>query len=148
MAACGADRPDGSSLRGIARVIRPSERCAAPFLHVNAEMLLVPSVQPDGISRLEEDSPDACDSLHLSLRDVTETGAYRNLPAARSHQPFVRRRMRVSITIKKSPYHPLILRAMEARLSFEEIDASFRKRDRDLLRILTKYQLTGWRKKI
>jgi hypothetical protein len=56
--------------------------------------------------------------------------------------------MRVSITIKKSPDHPLILRAMEARLSFEEIDASFRKCNRDLLRILTKYQFTGWRKKI
>jgi hypothetical protein len=56
--------------------------------------------------------------------------------------------MRISITIQKSPDHPLILRAMEARLSFEEIDASFRKRNRDLLRILTKYQFTGWRKKI
>jgi hypothetical protein len=61
------------------------------------------------------------------------------LPAARSLQPLVRRRMRVSITIKKSPDHPLILRAMEARLSFEEIDASFRKRNCDLLHILTKY---------
>jgi len=56
--------------------------------------------------------------------------------------------MRVSIAIKKSPDHPLILRAMEARLSFEEIDASFRQRYCDLLRILTKYQLTGRRKKI
>lgn len=56
--------------------------------------------------------------------------------------------MRGSITIKKDPDHPLILRAMKARLFLEEIDASFRKRDRDLLRILTKYQLTGWRKKI
>jgi hypothetical protein len=71
-----------------------------------------------------------------------------SLPAARPFQPFVRRRMRGSITIKKGPDHPLILRAMKARLFLEEIDASFRKRDRDLLRILTKYQLTGWRKKI
>src|ERR1700731_2455469 len=70
IAACGADRPDGCSLRGITCVIRPTERSTAPFLHVNAEMLLVPSVQPDGISRLKEDSPDACDSLHLTLRDV------------------------------------------------------------------------------
>jgi hypothetical protein len=56
--------------------------------------------------------------------------------------------MRVSITIKKSPDHPLILRAMEARLSFEEIDASLRKRNRDLFRVLAKYQLTGWREKV
>jgi hypothetical protein len=56
--------------------------------------------------------------------------------------------MRGSITIKKDPDHPLILRAMKARLFLEEIDASFRKRDRHLLRILTKYQLTGWRKKV
>ncbi|MEA3160107.1 MAG: hypothetical protein QOD95_1655 [Gammaproteobacteria bacterium] len=56
--------------------------------------------------------------------------------------------MRGSITIKKGPDHPLILRAMEARLFLEEIDASFRKRDRDLLRILTKYQFTRWRKKV
>jgi len=53
--------------------------------------------------------------------------------------------MRGSITIKKGPDHPLILRAMEARLFLEEIDATFRKRDRDLLRILTKYQLAATR---
>jgi len=57
IAACGAYRPNGCSPRGIARVIRPSERCATPFLHVNGEMLLVPNSQSDGISRLEEDSP-------------------------------------------------------------------------------------------
>jgi hypothetical protein len=56
--------------------------------------------------------------------------------------------MCVSVTIKKGPDHPLILRAIEARLSFEEIDASFRKRDRHLLRVLTKYQLTRRREKI
>ena len=56
--------------------------------------------------------------------------------------------MRIGIAIKKGPDHPLILRAMEARLSLEEIYASLRKCDCDLLRILTKYQLTGWREKI
>src|SRR5579863_6043978 len=75
IAARSADRPDGCPLRGIARVIRPSERCATPFLHVDAEMLPVPSVQPFGVSRLKEDSSDTCDSLHLNLRAVTENGA-------------------------------------------------------------------------
>jgi len=70
------------------------------------------------------------------------------LPAARSPQPFVRCRVSVGIAIKKSPDHPLILGAMEASLFFEEIDASFRKCDGDLLRILTKYQLAGWGEKI
>jgi hypothetical protein len=56
--------------------------------------------------------------------------------------------MRVGIAIKKSPNHPLILRAMESRLSLEEVDASLRKRNCHLLRILTKYKLTGRREEI
>jgi hypothetical protein len=56
--------------------------------------------------------------------------------------------MCVCVTIKERPYHALILRAMEARLSFEEIDASLRERNRHLLRVLSKYQLTGRREKV
>ena len=56
--------------------------------------------------------------------------------------------MRVSVTIKESPDHPLILSAVEPRLSFKEIDTPLGKRNRHLLRIFTKYQLTGCREKI
>jgi hypothetical protein len=56
--------------------------------------------------------------------------------------------VRVSIAIQERPYHALILRTMQPRLPFEEINASFRECNRDLFRLLTKYQLTRGREKI
>ena len=55
--------------------------------------------------------------------------------------------MRVSIAIQKSR-HALILRTVQACLPFEEINASLREGNRDLLHLLTKYQLTRGREKI
>jgi hypothetical protein len=56
--------------------------------------------------------------------------------------------VRVSIAIEERPYHALILRTMQACLPLEEINASFRKRNRDLFRVLTKYQLSRGREKV
>jgi hypothetical protein len=56
--------------------------------------------------------------------------------------------MRISITIQERPYHALILRTMQACLPFEEINASLRERNGDLLRLFTKYQLARRGEKI
>ncbi len=70
------------------------------------------------------------------------------LLAARTIQPFVRSRMRIGIAIKERPDHPLILRAMKARLFLEEIDAALGKRNCHLLGIRAKHQLAGRREEI
>src|SRR5205085_11018659 len=63
-----ADQPRGGSLCRIARGIGPVERGASPFLDVDSQVLLVPSLQCGRVVRAEEDSSDSCDSLHVSLR--------------------------------------------------------------------------------
>ena len=75
----GASRPTpslgalhGRSLCRIARCVGPRERRASPFLDVDSEVLLVPSSQCDRVVRVEEDSSDTCDSLHLNLRSETK----------------------------------------------------------------------------
>src|ERR1700674_3064671 len=68
----GADGPHGRSLCRTARCVGPRERRASPFLDVDSEVLLVPSSQCDRVVRVEEDSSDTCDSLHLSLRSATK----------------------------------------------------------------------------
>ncbi len=73
----GADGPHGRSLCRIPRCIGPGERGASPFLDVNAQVLLVPSSQCDRVLRVEEDSSDTCDSLHLSLRSAAKLSVLR-----------------------------------------------------------------------
>src|SRR5438874_9144722 len=68
----GADGPHGRTLCRIARCIGPGERGASPFLNVDSQVLFVPSSQCDRVVRVEENSSDTCDSLHLSLRSAAK----------------------------------------------------------------------------
>src|SRR5678815_4567195 len=67
VSAGAADRPDCRAFRRVAGFVRPGERRAAPLLHVDAQVLLVPGDQRRGIPGFEEDAADARDSPHRSL---------------------------------------------------------------------------------
>jgi hypothetical protein len=71
-----ADRPDGRSLHGIAGSVGLREGGSAPFLHVDSEVLFVPSAQGDWVFRLHEYSADSCDSPHYGLRRVVDEERY------------------------------------------------------------------------
>ena len=63
----GTDGPDGCSLHRVSCAIGPSESRASPFLDVDAEMTLVPSVHRLRILGLEEHSANSSNSLHVDL---------------------------------------------------------------------------------
>src|SRR6185436_8594043 len=62
-----ADVPDRRALVGLARIVGPEERRAAPGQHVDTEVLLVPGAKRDGVLGLEEDTADAGDPFHASI---------------------------------------------------------------------------------
>ena len=50
---------------GVAVFVSPNERSAAPRLHVDAEMALVPHAEGDGVLRTEENAADAGYFFHI-----------------------------------------------------------------------------------
>ena len=83
-------RPDGPGRGAGHRLpgrIRPIKRRAAPGLHVNAQMALVPGAQGHRVLGLEEDAPDTRHTLHRRLQGLAQPAspmAKRMAPVAKA----------------------------------------------------------------
>ncbi len=102
------NRPDGRSGKRLTFTVGPGESRASPFLDVDSEVPLVPSLQCRSVFGFEEDAANACDSLPGTSRSGGGDGesAFSGLgvaaSAAPAHDSTGRRRPQVMLACRST----------------------------------------------